>query len=352
MLPLELKVLIASYLPLKRLEVWAEHGIGLLQNRQFLLQLLITRYPVSPERLKLSFAKGPAIRTKFTPFDAFDRTAMLAGDIGYSGQWYLPELICFVYAIQANDLELFQYYWKILRRFITNDSGYRRFPVVRYLLYLSQNLPDFTQFIQASVSGVKPLEPTPARFRFSTEVLTEMEYMLLTLDYQGIADHQASPFPFIDPKLVHLTLTIDDILLTPIFAWSQYMVEEVEKIFPASPNRDYYLACLRVLLGEPVHVVDLVSPGSSGIDIHIYTLALSVFNMKVVNQIPLEQLTATGGLITEFLTGIAKSEVVYQVEMFAAYEAHIDKLRSRFIPDKSDLIFSMLFAKRYLEYGS
>ena len=107
-LPYELRLIIISYLPLKILQLFENYGYRF--SDKLLIHLQHIKRQVTPNRL--------ASLPNSTPFEYYTNIAMLNGQIGFNGQFYLLPYVCLLYAIRVNDLELINYY---LLRYKVND---------------------------------------------------------------------------------------------------------------------------------------------------------------------------------------------------------------------------------------
>ena len=112
----DLRLIIFSYLPLTKIQILQDQGLSLLNNVNFLTNLLVNKYNINKQTITASFDNKHQVLTNF---DVFARLAMLTGDIGYNGQWYLPVLICLAYAIENRNKDLLNYY---LLRFVNKNK--------------------------------------------------------------------------------------------------------------------------------------------------------------------------------------------------------------------------------------
>ena len=92
MLPVELVKLIFSYLSLKALQKLHNGGY-----RMFLT-------------INVDFNDDYSDNKVLTPFESYCNQAMLQGQVGFNGQFYLPPYICLLYSARIGDVELINYY--------------------------------------------------------------------------------------------------------------------------------------------------------------------------------------------------------------------------------------------------
>lgn len=115
----ELKLLIQTYLPLKVLQLLNDSGYIIND-----LSLIKFKYDLNPDVITNQ-------NNFLTNFERYTDIAMLHGEIGYNGQFYLPPYVALLYSIRINDLQLINYY--LLRYFVARNW-------IQSMLYLGWDL--------------------------------------------------------------------------------------------------------------------------------------------------------------------------------------------------------------------
>lgn len=330
-LPIDLKVLILSYVPLKRLQFWEAQGYipSTFFTPNMLAGLLRTRYGWTNQMVRRNL--GTAEQSLLlTPFEQYAGWAMVSGDIGYLGQWYLPVDICLVYAAQARDLELLQYYW--LRNYsdpVKDDTNTRW---LRTVLAIFTNNKQIAQFLEQTGYVQAPF------FRSGNEPTLKMALENVDPDslIKLLANRQ--DFPFVSPECLTVSIAPRLIIVTEKVVAAKVMFEVVQANFSPSQNRDDYLEILRLLLGQPVQDESILHRLAANEAQYFLALGLSVLNPWAARQLWLRTVDK------RFTTMLLYSQVIYDVPTLR-YWLEVSKAWST---DRIEM--SVFWAKRQLEY--
>ena len=336
-LPTDLSALVFSYIPLKKIQLLNQNGLVVLNNINFLKYLLFIKY---------NFNINITNTNLLTNFDQFCKYAMLSGDIGYDGQWYLPIIVCLAYCIKNRDKDLLNYY---INRFINiNKFDLTQLALKQYSYYTPIILTLTKEYDTSMISTVTP--PTnsdevrpdktnttivnimSSQSRFNPQIITQLPNV-----YSGIMVREI----FENGGLI----TKDYINSARIA--QQYVLQH----YPQSQVRDQYLDTLAVLLNQDINLQPYIGPRAlymsnflTKVDRGIVTLAFAVLNSKIINKILNPNLSLITSDTISNDTGIV-SEVVYDIDMDIIY-----KIKNIYL--YNSVILSIYLADRAIEINT
>lgn len=304
----DLRFLIQSYIPLKVYQLLNDSGYvvnikNLLHVKYNLNQNVITNQ-----------------HNFLTDFERYTDIAMLNGEIGYNGQFYLPPYVALLYAIRANDLELINYYlfryfvannWlqSMLYLFWSSDSNRQDYPsqFLALMLNITTN-PETRGFLQGQLNSfgyqnkLKIYNAVRSNGLRFLEIDNTNQLALYDIDPNYLDIDTLDQFPPINPVnwLLYIK-TRYGAITKDLINQANIMLQLISKV---NKNDNYilYTTILKILLNLDINIDSYHTV--------ILDFALSVANGKViktlVNKFGFNQL--------ESISGYIPSEVLYDVK--------------------------------------
>lgn len=291
MLSTDVKILILSYLPLKKLQllnnVFGNQGLIILP-KTVLTRLLRFKY-----NLTLPLNSKITTNLVIKPFELYCDYAMRLGATGYNGQFYLPPYVCLFNSVKDDDIELVQYY--LLRYFVnsdwtsttlalewTNNASGHGAVLVNILLYLSKNDKIENLIIEYICKVLTNNGTVTAYYEAIDDIIKkrviDFESDLIRLNSNKLNNYVQLSFPVVDLNELYWFIKQFGFIAFEVFDQAKVMYNKVDKLFAPSRNRDRYLNFLAILLGKNIDV------SLASIEHEYFGLAISVMNYRVFDK--------------------------------------------------------------------
>lgn len=383
-LPSDLRFLIYGYLPLKKLQLLEEQfavaGFNLLptQAKAGLSMLLQTKYRIPATEIADHLTSDMPL----IPFESYCHLAMLAGDIGYNGQWYLPPYAALFAAIRHGDMELFDYYVDryLEARFHFHSRVDDVLQALKWPLHSSYGLVLLTRLLFSSVDQIDSrlvadhmrsrlrrilfaipdenlanvVRPEIKVPRLGPLSIYELTSALIFMDYDDVPMGRHHPFPRINLKQIRYHLINFYFFIPKSYIDAAVnMIRVIETNFPPSAERNEYLLTLHVLAGHDINLADFDTSSSDDV-IALLTLVTSVMNGNAWRSIVRREPVSAPA--RRLVIGPLISEVIYDAEMAIQGSAAI---QTNLMPPASfsldlfpdTLLISAYLAGRTIESG-